>query len=101
MIYITQLIYLKEGEEESFFEFEDFAIPLMEKYTGKIIHRIRPNQENFVSASQEKLPFEIHIISFETEKDLGDFMNDKTRLDFIHLKEQSVKSMLLIKGVKM
>lgn len=100
MIYITQLIYLKEGQEESFFEFEDFAIPLMEKYTGRIIHRIRPNQENFISKSQENLPFEIHIISFETEKDFEAFMNDNTRLDFIHLKEQSVESTLLIKGNK-
>jgi hypothetical protein len=29
MIYITQLIFVKEGKEATFLEFEDDAIPLM------------------------------------------------------------------------
>lgn len=101
MIYITQLIFLKEGKEKIFQEFESFAIPLMEKYKGKILYRIRPAKESFIDNHQSELPHEIHFISFASEKGLQDFMNDNERLKFIHLKEESVKSMLLIKGEKM
>lgn len=101
MIYITQLIFVMEGKEETFLEFENFAIPLMEKYNGKIIYRIRPNKENFIANYQSELPYEIHFISFDSEQDLQNFMNDNERLKFIHLKDESVKSILLVKGEKM
>ncbi len=100
MIYITQLVFVKEGKEKIFLEFESFAIPLMEKYKGKIIYRVRPSKENFIDNHQSELPYEIHFISFDSEQDLQDFMNDGERLNFIHLKEESVKTMLLIKGEK-
>ena len=48
----------------------------------------------------EKLPDEIHFISFESENDFRDFINDPARLDIIHLKDASVESSLLIKGEK-
>ena len=97
MIYITQLIYLKTGQEKVFHEFEDIAIPLMEKYTGKIIQRIRPSLENFIEGEEDK-PFEIHIISFDSDNKLADFLADKKRQELIHLKEASIKSTLIIKG---
>ncbi|MCB0542067.1 MAG: DUF1330 domain-containing protein [Lewinellaceae bacterium] len=100
MIYITQLVFVKEGKEEIFQAFEDFAIPLMEKYGGRMLYRIRPEKDTFISCESEA-PYEIHVISFETEQDLRDFMNDDSRLRFIHLKEASVKAMLLVKGEKM
>jgi len=97
MIYITQLIYIKEGKEEKFLEFESHVIPLLEKYNGKIIYRLRPSIEDFIDADKE-LPYEIHFISFNAEQDLAEFMKDDGRLKFIHLKNESVKSMLLVKG---
>lgn len=99
MIYITQLIFVQEGKEEKFLEFESHAIPLMEKYNGRIIYRLRPTTENFVNPVEE-LPYEIHFISFDSEQDLAEFMKDDSRLRFIHLKNESVKSMLLVKGEK-
>ena len=100
MIYLTQLIFVKEGKESIFQQFEDFVIPLMEKYNGKIIYRIRPTQESFISTNEE-IPYEIHFISFDSERDLSEFLQDKSRLDFMYLKDESVKSTLLIKGQKM
>ena len=100
MIYITQLIYLKHGKEDVFHEFENFAIPLMERYNGKIIYRIRPTQENFVDLKNEP-PYEIHFMSFESENDLKEFMSDDSRLQFIHLKNESIESIFLVKGKKM
>ena len=97
MIYITQLIFIKEGKEEKFLEFERHAIPLMEKYNGKIIYRLRPSSDDFIDANIE-LPYEIHFILFDSEQNLAKFMKDDSRLGFIHLKDESVKSMLLVKG---
>lgn len=100
MIYITQLIFIKEGKEDQFLEFENHAIPLMEKYNGRIIYRLRPTKESFISEEKE-LPYEIHFISFDAETDLADFMKDDSRLKFIHLKNESIKSTLLIKGKRL
>jgi antibiotic biosynthesis monooxygenase (ABM) superfamily enzyme len=99
MIYITQLIFLKKGKEAIFHEFEDFAIPLIEKYNGKLMYRLRPESSAYVSAEDEK-PYEIHIVSFDNEADLHRFMKDDSRLKFIHLKNESVETILLIKGEK-
>lgn len=100
MIYITQLIFIHKGQEETFLEFESFALPLMAKYTGKLLYRLRPTDDSFIDLDQEK-PYEIHFISFDSEEDLTAFLNDETRLDFIHLKEASVRTTLLVKGKKM
>jgi len=100
MIYITQLIFIKEGKEKIFLEFENFVIPLMEKYGGKMIYRLRPNKDSYVSSTKEQ-PYEIHFIGFNSEDDLNAFMKDDSRLSFIHLKEKSIKSTTLVKGIKM
>jgi hypothetical protein len=36
MIYLTQLIYIQEGQESIFHQFEDIAIPIIPKYNGQI-----------------------------------------------------------------
>ena len=100
MIYLTQLIFLLDGQEATFLEFEDFAIPLMEKYSGKMIYRIRPTSENFISPEGD-LPYEIHFLSFDSEEEFNRFMKDDSRQEFLHLKEASIRSTLLVKGVKL
>lgn len=99
MIYITQLIFLKTGKERTFLEFEKFAISLMEKYNGKIIYRLRPSKKDFIDNDKET-PYEIHFISFDSEQNLMEFMKDDSRLKFIHLKNDSIKSTLIVKGEK-
>ncbi|RJE71679.1 DUF1330 domain-containing protein [Reichenbachiella sp. MSK19-1] len=96
MIYITQLIYIKAGKEQ---EFENHVIPLMEKYTGKIIQRIRPTVESFVSG-EENQPYEIHFLSFDSQEKLDEYLRDDSRLQYIHLKEASIQSTFLVKGTK-
>tara|TARA_B100000508_G_C11451818_1_gene274514 strand:+ start:1559 stop:1861 length:303 start_codon:yes stop_codon:yes gene_type:complete len=100
MIYITQLIFIQKGKEKTFIEFEKFAIPLMEQYGGKMVYRLSPDKDSFVSSTEE-LPYEIHFISFKSDDDLDAFMKDDSRLNFIHLKEESIKSTILVKGKKM
>jgi len=50
MIFITQLIYVIEGKEDVFHQFEDIAIPTILKYNGQLFLRVRPNDENYIKA---------------------------------------------------
>jgi len=46
-------------------------------------------------------PYEIHLMEFETDNDFKNFLQDEERKRFLHLKEQSIKSVILIKGTRL
>jgi|SRR5437762_3891679 len=100
MIFITQLVYVKEGQENIFHQFEDIAIPRISKYNGRLLLRVRPT-ENTVIEHHVDRPYEIHLVEFDTERDFENFKQDEERKKFLHLKDQSIKSLLLIKGTKL
>ncbi len=97
MIYLTQLIYNKEGQEDVFHQFEKVAIPIITKYNGSLLLRVRPDQKSIIESCIET-PYEVHIVEFESEGDFENFKQDEGRNKFLHLKEQSIKSSLLVKG---
>lgn len=97
MIYLTQLIYVRPGEEAVFNEFESYAIPIISKYHGELVLRIRPEPDRFIAGTVEP-PYEIHLVSFKSEADFQAFAQDEERKRFLHLKEQSIRSSLLIRG---
>lgn len=99
MIYITQLIYIIEGQESIFDEFESVAIPIILKYNGKLLMRVRPAESNFIETHMDQ-PYEIHLLEFETQQDFDNFMKDEERKNILHLKEQSIKTSMLIKGTE-
>lgn len=100
MIYITQLVYVNEGQEDVFDQFEDIAIPAILKYNGRLLFRVRPGDGSFIETHIDK-PYEIHLVEFTTEQDFEDFVQDPERKKFLHLKERSVKSVLMVKGTKL
>ncbi|GAB3166775.1 DUF1330 domain-containing protein [Telluribacter humicola] len=100
MIYITQLIYILDGQEQTFNEFEELAMPLIAKYNGQLLLRYRPNADSIIEQNIET-PYEIHLVEFKSEQDLDDFFKDEERKRWVHLKEQSIKSVWLIKGTKL
>lgn len=100
MIYITQLIYIIKGQEKIFDDFENVAIPLISNYNGKLLTRVRPKDENYIGMQSEK-PYEIHIVEFASLQDFENFKQDETRKTFLHLKEKSIKSVVLIQGTKL
>ena len=100
MIFITQWIYIKEGQEKVFHQFEDIAIPTILKYNGRLLIRVRPDNNSIIENNIDK-PYEIHLVEFDTEQDFENFKQDEERKKFLHLKDQSVKSVLLIKGTKL
>lgn len=97
MVFITNLIYLNPGEEEIFDEFERIAIPIMLKYKGKMLARIRPGHDAFIEHSIER-PYEVHLGEFETEEDFNAFLADDERKKFLHLKDQAIRSTILVTG---
>lgn len=99
MIYITQLIYIRDGEQNVFDQFEDFAIPIISKYNGRLLLRVRLAETNFIEARIEK-PYEMHLVEFDSEQDFDNFMRDEERKKFLHLKEKSIKASMLIRGTK-
>ena len=100
MIFLTQLIYIREGQEDIFHQFEDIAIPAISKYNGRLLIRVRPDDNSIIENNMEK-PYEIHLVEFDSEKDFQNFNQDEERRKFLHLKEQSVKTVFLIKGSKL
>jgi len=101
MIYFTQLIYVNEGQEAVFHEFEAVAIPLIAKYNGQLLLRVRPTDDAYIDEQLMEKPYEIHFVSFETEEDFRSFSQDESRRQFLHLKEQSVRTAILIQGVRL
>jgi len=97
MFFVTQLIYIKEGQEKVFNQFEDVAIPIILKYNGRLLFRVRPPESSFIECNIDN-PYEIHLVEFASEQDFHNFSRDEERKQFLHLKEQSVRSVLLIKG---
>ncbi len=100
MLYFTQLIYIKEGQEVVFDQFEAIAIPIISKYNGQLLLRVRPTENNFIEHLIEK-PYEIHFGTFESEQDFQNFMKDEERKKFFHLKEQAIKATVLVTGSKL
>jgi len=100
MVFITQLIYILDGQETIFNQFEAIAIPAISRYNGRLLLRVRPGEDAYIESNIEK-PYEIHLVEFETDNDFVNFMQDEERKQFLHLKEQSIRSALLFKGTKL
>jgi uncharacterized protein (DUF1330 family) len=100
MIYITQLIYIRKGQEAVFDQFEAIAIPAISKYNGQLLLRVRPDAHSYIESNIDQ-PYEIHLVEFKAGNNFEDFMQDEERKQFLHLKEQSIQSVILIKGHKL
>ena len=100
MIYLTQLIYIIEGQESVFDEFEAIAIPIISKYNGRLLLRVRLDENSYIEHQMDK-PYEIHFVEFDSEHDFELFKHDKERQKYLHLKEQSIKAAILVQGTKL
>jgi len=94
---LTQFVYLRPGKEAEFQAFEEVALPLMAKYGGELLLRIRPTPGSVV-ASEGEPPYEIHVIRFGSSEDLERFSQDPERKGVLHLKEASVRTTMLVRG---
>jgi len=100
MIYYTQLIFIKPGREQDFHAFEEKVLPLLEKYNGELIYRVRPDKTAFIESSRE-LPYEIHLVSFGSRAGFEGYKDDPERLALIEMKNRSVEKITLIEGFEL
>jgi len=100
MLHLTQLIYIIPGQELVFHQFENIAIPIISKYNGRLLLRVRPDANSFIEHNID-IPYEIHLVEFDTEQNFKNFMQDEVRKNFLHLKEQSIKASVLFQGTKL
>jgi hypothetical protein len=97
MVYITQVVHVHPGKEKVFDEFEAVAIPLIGKHGGELLLRLRPTADSVIACSID-LPYEIHVVRFPNDEALARFTADGERQRFLHLKDDSVRSSLLVRG---
>jgi uncharacterized protein (DUF1330 family) len=86
--------------EAVFDEFENAAIPIINRYNGRLLCRIRPSTEAFIESAIDQ-PYEIHIVEFNSQQDFENFIKDETRKQFLHLKTKSIQSSILYKGERL
>lgn len=98
-LYITLLIFVKRGEEEVFHSYEDKVLPLLARYNGQLLYRIRPEQNSFVYSPEDK-PYEIHLVSFASKEDFENYKKDQERMSYAPLFGKSVEKVMLIEEIK-
>lgn len=100
MLYFIMMIFVKPGKEAVFHEFEELAIPLLAEHGGRLIYRLRPTDDSYISSEEER-PYEIHFLSFASEEAFRSFAKDPRRASFVHLRDESIRESYLIKGQKL
>lgn len=97
MLYFTQIIFIKEGKADQFNLFESHVLPLLCKYNGTLVYRVRPAGDAVIETTIGN-PYELHVITFPDKKDFEAYRDDKERMKYLHLKEGSIEKALLIEG---
>ncbi|MES2730184.1 MAG: DUF1330 domain-containing protein [Bacteroidota bacterium] len=96
-LYLTLLLFIKEGEEANFQAYEAQVLPLLSQYNGQLVYRVRPTADNFIQPAEE-LPYEIHLVSFDSRQDFDNYKQDEERKKHAPLFQQSIQKVLLIEG---
>ncbi len=94
MIYLTQIMYVHAGREDTFEAFESVVLPLLEKYRGELVLRLRGDK----IAGTADAPHEVHIVKFESDDDLARYSRDPERQRALTLRDEAIRSAMLIKG---
>ena len=97
MIYLTQLVYLHDGGEAAFQEFEDLVLPRLGLYGGELVLRLRPGAGASIGGTGE-VPYELHLVRFDNEDGLARYTHDEVRQRALHLKDRSVRQIVVIRG---
>ncbi|HEY8513251.1 MAG TPA: DUF1330 domain-containing protein [Cyclobacteriaceae bacterium] len=97
MVYVTQLIHVRETNATLFAEFDTALSTLVQRHSGMFLFRLRPDPLNLI-ASTIGIPYEVQLLRFETEDGFDNFMRDEERKHLLLAKEHAIRSVILIKG---
>lgn len=93
-IYMTVLIYLKEGQEAVFHEYERQAAKVMARHNGRFEQLIKPDTVN----GDLPLPNEIHILSFATSDGFASYRQDPDSAALAPMRIASVEKAIFLQG---
>jgi uncharacterized protein (DUF1330 family) len=97
MLYYTQIVFVKEGQEAIFHAFEDQVLPLLERHNGTLLYRVRPDTVSVLTTSLGH-PYEIHLVSFSDRADFEAYRDNPERRQHMALKDKSVERIMLVEG---
>ncbi len=93
-VYYTYMVQVREGEYETFRDYESKVLPLLPKHHGQLEIRLKVNKTG------PNQPDEIHVVSFPTVADKEAYRADPERTRYAPLFEKSVQFATLIEGYK-
>jgi uncharacterized protein (DUF1330 family) len=97
MVVVMQTVCIHPGKESVFEMFENVAIRLIGKHGGELLLRLRPTKDSMIEGSLE-VPYEIHLVRFPSETALAAFSADPERQAVLHLKNEAVRSSLIVQS---
>ena len=97
MLYYTQVIFVLEGQEATFEEFEAHVLPLLQRHGGQLLYRVRPGRPDVIETAMD-YPYEIHLVTFPARANFEAYRDDPERMRHMPLKEKSIRKAMLIEG---
>jgi hypothetical protein len=93
-VYYTYMVQVREGQYETFRDYENKVLPLLPKHQGLLEIRLK------VKKTGPNQPDEIHVVSFPSTGDMEAYRFDPERTRYAALFEKSVEFATLIEGYK-
>lgn len=93
-IYLTVLIYLKQGKEALFHDYERQAAQVMARHNGRFEQIIKPDTVN----GDLPLPDEIHVLSFATPEGFAHYRQDPDSQALASMRLASVERAIFLQG---
>jgi len=91
---LVAALYIHEGHEAEFEQFESAAARIMQRYGGAIDRRIGIAPR----AAGENLPHEVHILSFPDEASLHSYRTDPELLGLADLRSRAIRETVVWMG---
>ena len=82
MIYYTQILFVKPGQETVFHAFEDHVLPLLQHYGGELVYRVRPPKPSVLVTTLD-YPYELHLVTFPTRSDFRAYRDNPQRAQYL------------------
>jgi uncharacterized protein (DUF1330 family) len=94
-LYLTVLLYLKQGKYDQFYEYEQRVKPIIESYGGQFEKVIKPTGV----IGDLPLPDEIHLLSFPSETHFQSYRADPKLPEIAQMRAEAVEKTVIISGV--
>ena len=88
---------MNDGGDATFRQFEDIVLPLLAKYGGELVLRLRPDEVSYLGGTAER-PYEVHVVRFAGPDDLARYRDDDERRRALPLRDASVRRTVVITG---